>query len=155
MKIFLSSVIRDFEAYRDASARAARALRHEVKRAEDFAASSATPQQACLAGVRWAEAVILLLGVRYGHRQASGISPTHEEYREAREGCPVLIFVEGGAVYEPAQQEFLREIQGWTTGHYTASFSDADERRDAVTSALRDLELAQARGPVERRRDAR
>jgi hypothetical protein len=52
MKIFLSSVIRGLEAYRDAAARAARALRHEVKRAEDFAASSATPQQACLAGVR-------------------------------------------------------------------------------------------------------
>lgn len=30
-----------------------------------------------LAGVRWAEAVILLLGVRYGDRQPSGISPTH------------------------------------------------------------------------------
>ena len=98
MKIFLSSVIRGFEAYRDASARAARALRHEVKRAEDFAASSATPQQACLAGVRWAEAVILLLGVRYGDRQASGISPTHEGYREARERCPVLFFVERGAL---------------------------------------------------------
>jgi hypothetical protein len=149
MKIFLSSVIRGFEAYRDAAARAARALRHDVKRAEDFAASSATPQQACLAGVRWAEAVILLLGGRYGDCQASGISPTHEEYREARERCPVLIFVERGVVYEPAQHDFLREVQGWTTGHYTASFSDADELRDAVTSALRDLELAQATGPVD------
>jgi len=105
------------------------------------------PQQACLAGVRWAEAVILLLGVRYGDRQASGISPTHEEYREAREHCQVLIFVERGVAYEPAQQEFFGEIQAWTTGHYTASFSDADELRDAVTSALRDLELAQATGP--------
>jgi hypothetical protein len=149
MRIFLSSVIRGFEAYRDAAARAARALRHEMKRAEDFAASSATPQQACLAGVRWAEAVIVLLGGRYGDRQASGISPTHEEYREARERCPVLIFVERGAAYEPAQHEFLREVQGWTTGHYTASFSDADELRDAVTSALRDVELAQATGPVD------
>lgn len=135
MRIFLSSVIRGFEAYRDAAARAARALRHEVKRAEDVAASSATPQQACLAGVRWANAVILLLGERYGDRQASGVSPTHEEYREARERCPVLIFVERGVTYEPAQRKFLREVQGWTTGHYTASFSDADELRDAVTSA--------------------
>jgi hypothetical protein len=59
---------------------------------------------------------------------------------------PVLIFVERGAAYEPAQDEFLREVQSWTTGHYTASFSDADELRDAVTSALRDLELAQATG---------
>src|SRR5690349_5931214 len=105
MKIFVSSVIRGFEQYRDAAARAAKTLGHEVKRAEDFAASPATPQQACLAGVRWADAVILLLGSRYGERQPSGIAPTHEEYREARERCPVLIFVERGVTVEPGQQE--------------------------------------------------
>lgn len=97
MRIFLSSVMRGFEAYRDAAQRAAKALRHEVKRAEDFAASASAPQQACLAGVRWADAVILILGPRYGDRQASGLSPTHEEYREARERAPVLVFVERGA----------------------------------------------------------
>lgn len=142
-------MIRGLEPHRDAAARATRALRHEVKRAEDFAASSATPQQACLAGARWAEAVILILSARYGDPQSSGLSPTHEEYREARERCHVLVFVERGATYEPAQQEFLREVQGWTTGHYTASFSDADELRDAVTAALRDLELARATGHVD------
>jgi hypothetical protein len=40
MKVFISSVIRGFEAYRDAASRAARALHHEVKRAEDFTASA-------------------------------------------------------------------------------------------------------------------
>ena len=149
MKIFVSSAIRGFESYRDAATRAAKALRHELKRAEDFAASSATPQQACLAGVRWAEVVILILGARYGEPQASRLAPTHEEYREARERCHVLVFVERGAKYEPAQQEFLSEVRGWTTGHYTASFSDPDELRDAVIAALRDLELSQATGPVD------
>jgi hypothetical protein len=149
MKIFLSSVIRGFEPYRDAAARVAKALHHEVKRAEDFTASPATPQQACLAGVRWAEAVILILGARYGELQASAISPTHEEYREARQRCPVLVMLERGAKHEPAQREFVREVQAWTTGHYTASFSDADELRDAVTAALHDLELARATGPVD------
>jgi len=149
MKIFVSSVIRGFQSYRDSAVRAARALRHEVKRAEDFAASSATPQQACLAGVRWADAVILLLGARYGEPQASGLAPTHEEYREARERCSVLVFVEEGATIELAQREFLREVRAWTTGHYTASFSSADDLRDAVTVALRDLELSQATGPVD------
>src|SRR5438309_6616909 len=105
MKVFISSVIRGLEPHRDAASRAARALRHEVKLAEDFAASSATPQQACLAGVRWAEVVILILGARYGEPQTSGLAPTHEEYREARERCPVLIFVERDAKFEPAQRE--------------------------------------------------
>src|SRR5436309_6638428 len=115
MKVFISSVIRGLEAYRDAASHAARALRHEIKRAEDFAASTATPQQACLAGVRWADVVILLLGSRYGDRQASGLAPTHEEYREARERCPVLVFIQQDANFDPEQQAFVNEVQNWST----------------------------------------
>ena len=149
LKVFISSVIRGLEPYRDAASRAARSLRHEVKRAEDFAASTATPQQACLAGVRWADVVILLVGSRYGDRQVSGLSPTHEEYREARERCSVLVFMQNNVNFESEQQGFVREIQDWSTGHFTARFSDADELRDQVTAALRDLELSRALGPVD------
>lgn len=149
MKVFISSVITGLEPYREAAVHAARTLRHEVKRAEDFTASPATPQQACLAGVRWADVVILLLGARYGAQQASGLSATHEEYREARERCPVLLFVERGVETEPAQRELLHEARAWTTGHYSAPFSDAEELRDAVTVALRDLEIARAVGPLD------
>lgn len=151
MKLFLSSVIQGFETYREATVRATKALRHEVKRSEDFPASPLTPQQACLAGVRWAEAMILLVGARYGIRQPSGLSATHEEYREARERMPVLVFVEEGVEFEPAQHAFLREVQGWTTGHFSARFRDPDGLRDAVTVAIRDFELAQAVGPVDER----
>lgn len=149
MKVFISSVIRGLEGYREAATRAARALRHEVKRAEDFAASSATPQQTCLAGARWAEVVILILGARYGDRQTSGLSPTHEEYREAREYCPVLVFIQQNVDFEAAQQVFVREVQDWSTGHFTARFSNPDELRDEVTAALRDLELSRAAGPID------
>jgi hypothetical protein len=149
MKVFISSVIQGFEEYRAAAMRACRALRHEVKRAEDFAASSASPQQACLAGVRWADVVVLLVGGRYGESQPSGLSATHEEYREARERVPVLAFVQERVEREPAQREFLREVRAWTAGHITASFTDVDELRDAVTAALRDLELSRAAGPVD------
>lgn len=142
-------MIRGFEVYCDVAVRAAKALRHEVKRAEDFPASPSTPQQACLAGVRWADAVILLIGSRYGSRQPSGLSATHEEYREARDRCQVLVLIQRGVDLEPAQQEFLREVQAWATGHLTASFSDAEELRDATTVALHDLELTRAVGPVD------
>src|SRR6266403_1353579 len=104
MKVLISSVIRGLEDCRDAAGRAARALRHEVKRAEDFAASTTTPQQACLAGVRWADVVILLLGSRYGDRQASGLAPTHEEYREARDRGQVLVFIQQNANFDSEQQ---------------------------------------------------
>lgn len=142
-------MIRGLEACRAAASRAAQSLRHEVKRAEDFTASPASPREACLAGVRWADVVVLILGARYGDPQASGMSATHEEYREARERCQVLVFVQRDVQFEPAQKELLREVQDWATGHYTASFTDAEDLRDAVTGALRDLELARAVGPVD------
>lgn len=148
MKIFISSLISDMQQEREAVASAARTLRHELIRAEDFGASPASPQQVCLAGVRAADAVILLVGERYGHPQQSGLSPTHEEFREARDRCPVLVFVQQGVQREPAQQQFLDEVQGkeWTTGYHRASFATPDELREAVTRALYDLELGRARG---------
>ncbi len=74
-------------------------------RSEDFGASPLSPQQACLAGVRESDMVILLLGARYGQKQESGLSPTHEEYREARDRQrPILVFVQGDVEREPDQE---------------------------------------------------
>lgn len=116
MKVFISSVISGMEEFREAAARAARALGHDVIQAEDFGARPDSPQTACLAGVREAEAVVLLMGARYGAPQSSGLSATHEEYREARERCPVLVMVHEGAEYETGQAAFLREVQDWAPG---------------------------------------
>lgn len=142
MKVFISSVIAGFQPFRDAASRGARTLRHEVIKAEDFGASPDSPQRVCLAGVRKADAQMLILGARYGEIQASGLSPTHEEFREARERCDVLVFVQEGVTPEPRQGDFLREVRDWAGGHYTASFSTAEELLDAVVTALHDLETS-------------
>ena len=149
MKVFVSSVIRGFEPFREAAVEALRVLGHEPVRAEDFGASPDSPQQACLAGVRASDAVVLLLGARYGARQASGRSATHEEYLEARERCPVLVFVQEGMEWEPEQDAFVNEVQDWAAGHLTMRFASLEELRDAVIRALRDLELSRAVGPVD------
>ena len=102
MKVFLSSVIGGMEEYRAAARQAAETLGHTVVAAKDFRVSPNSPQQVCLAGVREADVVALLLGTRYGAPQASGLSPTHEEYREARGRKPVLTFVRSvGGVQDP------------------------------------------------------
>jgi len=146
VKIFISSLISGMEQERDATSRASRTLNHTVIRAEDFGAAPASPQQVCLAGVRDADAVILLLGGRYGQPQRSGLSATHEEFREARERCPVLVVVQQGVQREPAQQRFLEEVEGWVSGYYRGSFTTPEDLRDAVIRALHDLELRMARG---------
>lgn len=128
---------------------AIRTLGHDVLRAEDFGASPDSPQRVCLAGVRTADVVVLLMGARYGDRQESGLSATHEEYREARERCPVLVFVRDEVEREPGQEVFLQEVGAWSSGQYTARFSTADQLRDAVTRELHRFELARAARPVD------
>ena len=43
--------------------------------------------------------------------QQSGSSATHEEYREAREIKPVLVFVESGIERGARQQAFLDQVE--------------------------------------------
>lgn len=146
MRIFISSVISGFERERAAAVAAVRALRHTPIMAEDFEVSPTSPQAKCLAGVRGADAMILLLGERYGARQAFGFSATHEEFHEARERCPVLSFVQSEVTPEPAQAEFIREVQDWASGGFTGSFSTPESLQMALVGALHAWELSQARG---------
>jgi len=149
MKVFISSVIGNFGAFRTAAQDSVETLGHQILRAEDFPAGVGTPQQACLAGVRDADLVLLLLGDKYGEVQTSGLSATHEEYREAKERVPVLVFVQSSDTREPAQQGFLDEVEAWTTGHFRAAFSDVNELAKAVTRALHGYELSTAAGPAD------
>jgi hypothetical protein len=150
MRIFISSVIRGLAPFRDSAARAARTLRHEVKRSEDFAASPDSPQRVCLAGVREADVTILILGPVYGDPQGpEQLSPTHQEYREARDRGDVLVFIQEGVAREASQEAFVREVQGWSGGQYTATFSTPEELHDAVIRALHELELSRRGGSVD------
>jgi len=149
VKVFISSLISGYESYRSAVTEAAETLGHQVVRAEDFSASPGTPQQACLSAVRESDVVALLIGERYGYPQPSGLSATHEEYREAKEHKPVLVFVESGVARELSQQTFLDEVQAWSTGHFRAAYSSPAELKAAVLRALHDYELSTAAGPVD------
>lgn len=149
MNVFLSSVISGFEDYRSASAQAIQSLGHKLIRAEDYGASNASPQETCLSGVREADVVVLVLGQRYGSEQASGLSATHEEYREAKERCQVLAFVQKSVAFESRQEAFVSEVQDWVTGTYTSTFTSPDDLRDGVVQQLHRLELSQAAAPMD------
>ena len=110
MKIFISSLITGMKTLRAAAKAGVVALGHEPVMAEDFGAVPRSPQVACLDGVRQAAMVVLVLGDRYGAKQASGISATHEEYREAKTRCPVLAFIQEPTSPEPEQAAFIAEV---------------------------------------------
>ena len=90
--------------------------------------------------------MILLLGARYGAEQPSGLSATHEEYREAKDRCDVLVFIQAGTQREPDQDRFIRETQDWEAGRYTESFSTPAGLRDSVIRAVHRLELSRSTG---------
>ena len=137
MKVFVSSPVRGYEDLREAARAAIGVLGYEPVLAEDFDASAPSPRATCLAAVREADAVVLLLGAEYGPRQASSdLSATHEEYREAKESGPVLAFVQECDLRSAEQAAFVQEVRNWEQGHYTASFRDANDLRDKVIRGL-------------------
>lgn len=118
--------------------------------AEDFGAQPNSPQVACLQGIRSADVVVLILGEHYGAVQPrSGLSATHEEYREARDTKPILAFVQEGVSPGPEQAAFIAEVQGWEGGLFRGGFRDADDLQAGIIRALHDATLANATGPID------
>ena len=141
MEFFISSVVSGYEEHRDAAKRAVEELGHTPRCIEDepSLASPPGPQQACLEAIRACDAVVLLLGGRYGAIQAgSDKSATHEEWDEARRvGKPVLAFVEKDvADREPAQDRFVEEVSAWEDGCKYASYGSPEDVFREVLRAL-------------------
>lgn len=96
MKIFVSSTYRDLKADRAAVSDVLNRIDGvEAVRMEDFFASHHPPIKECLDRLAECDAVVLLLGSRYGTLDAtSGLSVTELEYRKAKGlGIPVFPFV--------------------------------------------------------------
>ncbi len=149
MKVFISSLIAGAEDIREAARSAVTTLRFAPVMAEDFGAQPNSPQVACLAALRQSDLVVLILGEHYGAEQPSGLSATHEEYREARGQKPVIAFVQEGVTPDSRQAEFIREVQGWAGGLLRGGFSSAGELQLSIIRALHDVTLANAVGPVD------
>ena len=150
MRVFISSLITGMETVRAAAREAVTTLRHEPIMAEEFGPRPHSPQVACLAELRQADVVVLILGEHYGAVQPSGLSATHEEYREAKGRKPVIAFVQEQVSLDPQQRDFVREVEGFREeGLFRGGFSEAADLKIALTRALHDYELAIAVGPVD------
>ena len=150
VKVFVSSPVRGYEDLLEAARAAIGVLGYEPVLAEDFDASAPSPRATCLAAVREADAVVLILGAEHGPRQeSSNLSATHEEYREAKESGPVLAFVQECDVRSEEQAAFVQEVRNWEQGHYTASFREANDLRDKVIRGLHRHFLDGASTPVD------
>lgn len=81
-------------------------------RFEYWASSPTNPITECLKRIEESDAVVLLLGSRYGSLSDEGISVTHLEYRHAvKINKPVFVYVLKVATREPEQVKFIDEVQ--------------------------------------------
>ena len=137
-RVFVSSVMRDFGTERAAARDAIESLGLRPVMAETAPASPDASRQALLPLVEQADAVVLILGARYGYITESGRSPTEDEFRHAAAlGKPVFAFVQKGVEREPQQEEFVARVGGaWEKGAFTGFFSTATELSVAVVKAL-------------------
>lgn len=146
-RVFVSSVMEGYGDYREAARRGIEEAGCDPVLAEDLAAQATSPRNACLDGVQSSDALVVLLGARYGWVAPSGRSATEEEYEEARRRhLPILVFVQDGAVREPQQQEFVRRVEDYISGHFRKSFRDANDLRPMVAEAVVAADLGGAPG---------
>ena len=146
-RVFVSSVMEDYGGFRDAASFGIRDAGCEPVRAEDFSAASDSPRNACLDGVRSADALVLLLGGRYGFLGSSGLAATEEEYDEARRHHKhIFVFLQRGVSREPRQQAFVNRVQDYVDGHWRKVFDDAEDLSELVRDAVTAAELAQVPG---------
>ena len=141
-RVFVSSIMKGYEEYREAARAAIREADCEAVLAEDFTAQSGSSRNACIDGVQSADALVLLLGPRYGWVAPSGRSATEEEYQEARRRhMPILVFVQNGISKEPDQQEFVDRVEDYLHGHFRKSFQSSNDLKQLVKEAVMDRNL--------------
>jgi hypothetical protein len=138
-RIFISSLARGEMGDIRASARAAvESLDMRPVMFETQPATAQDARRALLDEVATCDALILLVGAEYGEPGQRGMSPTEEEFNEARErGIDVLALVQDVRGREPAQQDFLARVRGgWEQGNFTSLFTGPGDVALAVVRTL-------------------
>jgi hypothetical protein len=136
--VFLSSEMRDLGPLRARVAEALRDAGFSVVVFEDLGGRDEDAERAYLDGVARSDIYVGILADRYGTMLPSGRSPTHEEYREARQrGKRISFWLAGDASSRQGNaMDFAQEIQ---TFHTTGQFSDADDLTRRLLQRLAEI----------------
>jgi len=138
--VFISSVIKGFEEFRQAAREAIELMDHRPVMSESFGARPYSSGTACIHEVEQSDVYLLILGPNYGFETDEGISVTHAEFRAARAADrPVLAFVKQCDM-EAKQAVFREEVEAYQGGVFRDTFSSDIELKDQVVRALRRLE---------------
>lgn len=136
--VFISSVMDELAAERRALADFVDELGFRPILFEDLGGRDENAETAYLAGVAQAEIYLGLVDERYGTMLPSGRSPTHEEYRKARElGRRISVWSrEPSPERQGNARDFLAEVQVFNT---TGRFRGTDDLLAAVKRRLGEI----------------
>ena len=113
LTVFISSTA-DLGRYRDAVEGALRDLEVDGKRFEAWPSTPGAPIGKCLEEVRSSDALVLILGDRYGTVAPGSLSVTHLEYREAIGSSPrkpIFAYVLPPDRREARQEAYVKEVE--------------------------------------------
>lgn len=149
-RVFVSSVIKGFEEYREAARRGIEDAGGEpVLVNEDFPALATSSRNACLDGVISSDIYLVIVGERGGWRAPSGKLVVEEEYEQARKSKkPILAFIQD-VEHDMDANQLINELSDYVNGFFRPTFKTIEELRSQVAKALapmiREEKVPQAR----------
>ena len=134
LKIFISSSS-DLQSERGAAERVLTDLNIDGSRFESWASSPNPPLEECIEQITESDAVILILGEKYGNMTPLGISATHAEFRNAIEiNKPIFVFILDGKLPEQLQKNFIMEVE--RTVWRGAPIKDENDLAEKIRNSL-------------------
>lgn len=136
LRVFVSSVVEDYEGYRAAARKGVESAGGEPVLVEDFPSLAASSRNACLDGVASCDVLVILIGNRGGWKTPSGKLVVEEEYEEAKRlGLPILAFLQNTDRDESATR-LASLISDYIEGVYRKKYSNANELEQLIERSL-------------------
>jgi hypothetical protein len=135
-RVFVSSVMENFQPYRDVARKGIVAAGGEPVLVEDFPSLPVTPRTACLDAVASCDIYLVIIGQRGGWRTPSGKLTVDEEYEEAiKRKLRILAFIEAVDRDQDAE-ELVSNVSDYISGLFRTTFSGPGQLRGHVENAL-------------------
>lgn len=139
-RVFVSSVVKGFESYREAARRGIEAAGGEpVLVNEDFPSLPDSSRNACLDAVASSDIYLAIIGERAGWKAPSGKLVVEEEFEEAQNrDLPVLLFLVDGDQEEEAER-LARRLSDYVEGYFRVEVESPAELKGEIERALQRL----------------
>ncbi len=134
-RAFISSVMTELPAEREAAAAGVRAVGLRAVMFEEFGGRDADPEEVSLAEVEGSDMYIGILGRRYGKPLKSRFSATHAEYLHAeKHALRMAVWTSSAPDREGHEQAFLDEVRKF---HVVPALRTADDLQRQVEDRMR------------------